>query len=46
MPTVVIKLFAGQGTGRTDRWTKRRLYASPFEEHKHKTNLTFKKDVI
>jgi len=30
MPTVVLKLFAGQGTGRTDRWTdgraKRRLY--------------------
>ena len=29
MPTVVLKLFAGQGTGRT----KRRLYASPFGEH-------------
>jgi len=29
MPTVVIKLFAGQGIGRTDRQTKRRLYASP-----------------
>jgi len=29
MSTVVIKLFAGQGTGRTDGRTKRRLYASP-----------------
>jgi len=27
MPTVVLKLFAGQ--------TKRRLYASPFGEHKN-----------
>jgi len=30
MPTVVLKLFAGQGTGRTDDWTdvwtKRPLY--------------------
>jgi len=33
MPTVVLKLFAGQGTGRTDRQTKRQLYASPFGEH-------------
>jgi len=30
MPTVILKLFAGQGTGRTER----RLYASPFKEHK------------
>jgi len=29
MPTLVLKLFAGQGTGRT----KRRLYACPFGEH-------------
>jgi len=31
MPTVVLKLFAGQGTWQTDRWTgptKQRLYAS------------------
>jgi len=34
MPTAVLKLFAGQGTGRTDRRTKRQLYAFPFEEHK------------
>jgi len=27
MPTVVLKLFGGQGTGRKDRRTKRRLYA-------------------
>jgi len=33
MPTVVLKLFAGQGTGRTDRRTNQRLYASPFGEH-------------
>jgi len=36
MATVVLKLFAGQGTrmdGQTDRWTKLRLYASPFKEH-------------
>jgi len=31
MPAVVLKLFAGQGTGRPDRWTK--LYVSPFGEH-------------
>ena len=31
MSTIVLKLFAGQGTGRT----KRRLYASPFGEHKN-----------
>ena len=31
MPTVVLKLFAGQGTGQTQR----RLYASPFGEHKN-----------
>ena len=54
MPTAVLKLFAGQGTGRmdkavticfplviwwtryrTDRRTKRRLYASPLGEHKN-----------
>jgi len=29
MPTVVLKFFAGQGTG----WTKRRLYPSPFGDH-------------
>ena len=29
------QLFDGQGTGRTDRWTKLRLYASPFGEHKN-----------
>ena len=38
MPTVVLKLFAGQGTGQTEgqreRQTKQRLDASPFEEHK------------
>jgi len=34
MPPVVLKLFDGQGIGRTvDGWTKRRLYASPFGEH-------------
>ena len=37
MPIVVFKLFAGQGTRRTDRrtdtWTKQLLYASAFEEH-------------
>jgi len=33
MPPVVFKLFAGQGTGQTDGWTKWRLYASPFGEH-------------
>jgi len=36
MPTEVSKLFAGQGTGRTDGWTKWRLYASPSGEHKNK----------
>ena len=35
MPTVVLKLFAGQGTRQTDRRTKRRLNASPFGEHKN-----------
>jgi len=30
MSSVVLKLFAGQGTGWTDRQTKRQLYASPF----------------
>jgi len=35
MPTVVLKLFEGQGTVRTDRRTKRPLYASPFGEHKN-----------
>jgi len=42
LPLVVLKLFAGQGTGRmdgqrdgrTDRQTKQRQYASPFGEHK------------
>jgi len=38
MPTVILKLFAGQSTGRTDGQTdgqiKQRLYASPFGEHK------------
>jgi len=33
MSTVVLKLFAGQGTGWMDRRTKRRLYAYPFREH-------------
>jgi len=33
MATVVLKLFAGQGTA-TDGQTKRRLYASLFGEHK------------
>jgi len=37
MPTEVLKLFAGQGIGRTDRQTKWRLYASPFWEHKNET---------
>jgi len=31
--SVVLKLFAGQGTRRTDRQTKRQLYASPFGLH-------------
>ena len=31
----VLNLFAGQGTGRTNGRTKRRLYASPFGEHKN-----------
>jgi len=37
MPTIVLKLFAGQGTGRTDGRTKQQLYmyASPFGEHKN-----------
>jgi len=33
MTIVVLKLFAGQGTGWTDRWTEQRLYASSFGEH-------------
>ena len=33
MPPVVLKLFARQGPGPIDRRTKRRLYASSFEEH-------------
>ena len=37
MATVVLKLFAGQATV-TDGRTKRRLYASPFGEHKNKNN--------
>ena len=32
MPTVVIKLFAGQGTGQADAQTKQRLYASPSDK--------------
>jgi len=32
MPTVVLKLFSGQGTGRTDGWTKRCLYSIPHWE--------------
>jgi len=42
MPTVVLKLFAGQGTGRTGGRTKRRLYASPYGEHKNKLLATYK----
>jgi len=33
MPTVVLKLFAGQGTGRTAERTKRRLTGSAFGDH-------------
>jgi len=33
MPSVLLKLFPGQVTGRTDGRTERRLYASPFWEH-------------
>jgi len=33
MPTVVLKLFAGQGTERTDGQSKQRLNASPLVEH-------------
>ena len=32
MPKVVIKLFAGQGTGQADAQTKQRLYASPSDK--------------
>jgi len=39
MPTVVFKLFAGQGTGQADAQTKQRLYASPFGEHKKSKQL-------
>ena len=35
MPTVVLKLFVGQGTRQMDGRTKWRLYASPFGEHKN-----------
>jgi len=35
MSTVVLKLFAGEGTRRTDRRAKRRLYASTFGQHKN-----------
>jgi len=38
MPTVVLKLLAGEGTGRTDGWTKWRLYASHFGELKKMYN--------
>ena len=34
MSKAVLKLFTGQGTG-MDGWTKWRLYASPFGEHKN-----------
>jgi len=37
MATVVLKLFAGQGS-MTDGQTKQRLYASPFGEHKNVTS--------
>jgi len=33
MPIVILKLFAGQGTRRTDGRTKQRLYASLFRGH-------------
>jgi len=45
MPTVVLKLFAGQGTGQTDRRTDRAATICPFGEH-NKTlnhNLTVKR---
>ena len=35
---ISLKLFAGQGTGRTDGRTKRRMYASPFGEHTNETS--------
>jgi len=42
MLTVVLKLFAGQGTGQPDRRTdKRRLYASPFGEYNNTLNTTY-----
>jgi len=51
MPTVVLKLVTRQGTGwtdwRMDRRTKRRLYASPFEEHKkHSCQIVIKYAII
>jgi len=42
MSSVVFNLFAGQGTGRTDEQTKRRLSASPFEEHNNSIIFLFK----
>ena len=39
MPTVVLKLFADKGP---DGQTMRRLYASPFGEHKNNTHKTHK----
>jgi len=42
MPTVVLKLFAVQGTGWTDGRTKRPLYASLFGEHTNELQYNVK----